>query len=108
MLLMNQVQGFIFQILLSLKRFFLWKNSLRIPRRKKCAAVKNQNFEKAASFRDREKDLLDMIEQEKKKWEKELAVNRETVDAEKVAEVVAMMTGVPVQRIAQTEGTQTP
>ncbi len=69
-------------------------------------AVKNQNFEKAASFRDREKDLLDMIDQEKKKWEKELAVNRETVDAEKVAEVVAMMTGVPVQRIAQTEGTR--
>jgi ATP-dependent Clp protease ATP-binding subunit ClpC len=69
-------------------------------------AVKNQNFEKAASFRDKEKDLLDMIELEKKKWEKELAVNRETVDAEKVAEVVAMMTGVPVQRIAQTEGTR--
>ncbi len=69
-------------------------------------AVKNQNFEKAASFRDREKDLLDMIDLEKKKWEKELAVNRETVDAEKVAEVVAMMTGVPVQRIAQTEGTR--
>ena len=69
-------------------------------------AVKNQNFEKAASFRDREKDLLDAIELEKKKWEKELAVNRETVDAEKVAEVVAMMTGVPVQRIAQTEGTR--
>ena len=36
-------------------------------------AVKNQNFEKAASFRDREKDLLDLIDQEKKKWEKELA-----------------------------------
>jgi ATP-dependent Clp protease ATP-binding subunit ClpC len=69
-------------------------------------AVKNQNFEKAASFRDKEKDLLDMIDLEKKKWEKELAVNRETVDAEKVAEVVAMMTGVPVQRIAQTEGTR--
>src|SRR5512138_442560 len=70
------------------------------------AAVKNQNFEKAASFRDREKDLLDMIEVEKKKWEKELSVNRETVNEEKVAEVVAMMTGVPVQRIAQTEGTR--
>jgi ATP-dependent Clp protease ATP-binding subunit ClpC len=69
-------------------------------------AVKNQNFEKAASFRDREKDLLDLIDQEKKKWEKELSANREIVDAEKVAEVVAMMTGVPVQRIAQTEGTR--
>ncbi|MEI6049379.1 MAG: ATP-dependent Clp protease ATP-binding subunit [Bacteroidota bacterium] len=75
-------------------------------KKEKMLAVKNQNFEKAASFRDREKDLLDMIEQEKKKWEKELAVNRETVDADKVAEVVAMMTGVPVQRIAQTEGTR--
>ena len=75
-------------------------------KKEKMMAVKNQNFEKAASFRDREKDLLDLIDLEKKKWEKELAVNRETVDAEKVAEVVAMMTGVPVQRIAQTEGTR--
>jgi ATP-dependent Clp protease ATP-binding subunit ClpC len=74
--------------------------------KEKMTAVKNQNFEKAASFRDREKDLLDAIEIEKKKWEKELAVNREVVDADKVAEVVAMMTGVPVQRIAQTEGTR--
>ncbi|HWR74463.1 MAG TPA: AAA family ATPase, partial [Bacteroidales bacterium] len=47
-----------------------------------------------------------LIESEKKRWEKELAMNREIVDAEKVAEVVAMMTGVPVQRIAQTEGTR--
>jgi ATP-dependent Clp protease ATP-binding subunit ClpC len=75
-------------------------------KKEKMTAVKNQNFEKAASFRDREKDLLDMIDQEKKKWEKELSVNRETVDEDKVAEVVAMMTGVPVQRIAQTEGTR--
>ena len=82
------------------------ENQLEETKKEKMAAVKNQNFEKAASFRDREKDLLDSIELEKKKWEKELAVNRETVDAEKVAEVVAMMTGVPVQRIAQTEGTR--
>jgi len=75
-------------------------------KKEKMTAVKNQNFEKAASFRDQEKELLDMIDLEKKKWEKELAVNRETVDADKVAEVVAMMTGVPVQRIAQTEGTK--
>ena len=82
------------------------EKQLEDTKKEKMMAVKNQNFEKAASFRDREKDLLDMIDQEKKKWEKELAVNRETVDAEKVAEVVAMMTGVPVQRIAQTEGTR--
>jgi len=82
------------------------EKQLEDTKKEKMTAVKNQNFEKAASFRDREKDLLDAIEIEKKKWEKELAVNRETVDAEKVAEVVAMMTGVPVQRIAQTEGTR--
>lgn len=82
------------------------EKQLEDTKKEKMQAVKNQNFEKAASFRDREKDLLDMIDQEKKKWEKELAVNREIVDADKVAEVVAMMTGVPVQRIAQTEGTR--
>ena len=70
----------------------------------KIKAVKNQNFERAASFRDREKEYLDLLDQEKSKWEKELAKNREMVDEEKVAEVVAMMTGVPVQRIAQAEG----
>ncbi|MCF8380317.1 MAG: ATP-dependent Clp protease ATP-binding subunit [Bacteroidales bacterium] len=72
----------------------------------KIKAVKNQNFERAASFRDKEKEFLDGLEQEKTKWEKELSKNRETVDAEKVAEVVAMMTGVPVQRIAQAEGSR--
>ena len=82
------------------------EKQLEDTKKEKMLAVKNQNFEKAASFRDREKDLLDMIEVEKKKWEKELSINRETVDEEKVAEVVAMMTGVPVQRIAQTEGTR--
>ena len=73
-------------------------------KQEKIQAVKNQNFEKAASFRDKEKELLDRLDTEKKKWEKELSLNRETVDEEKVAEVVAMMTGVPVQRIAQAEG----
>ena len=73
-------------------------------KKEKIKAVKNQNFEKAASFRDKEKDFLEALEQEKVKWEKELAKNRVVVDEEKVAEVVAMMTGVPVQRIAQAEG----
>jgi len=88
------------------EKILLLEKQLEDTKKEKMMAVKNQNFEKAASFRDREKDLLDMIDLEKKKWEKELAINRETVDAEKVAEVVAMMTGVPVQRIAQTEGTR--
>ncbi len=86
------------------ERILSLEKQLDDTRTEKMSAVRNQNFEKAASFRDREKDLLEQIEVEKKKWEKELALNREMVDAEKVAEVVAMMTGVPVQRIAQTEG----
>ena len=73
-------------------------------KKEKIKAVKNQNFERAASFRDREKEFLEMLDDEKDKWEKELAKNREVVNEEKVAEVVAMMTGVPVQRIAQAEG----
>ena len=73
-------------------------------KKEKIKAVKNQNFEKAASFRDKEKEYLDMLEDEKQRWEKELSRNREVVDEERVAEVVAMMTGVPVQRIAQAEG----
>lgn len=70
----------------------------------KIKAVKAQNFELAASFRDREKNLLDELEKAKKQWEDELQQHREVVDAEKVAEVVAMMTGIPVQRVAQAEG----
>ncbi len=70
----------------------------------KIKAVKAQNFELAASFRDKEKSLIDELENSKTKWEEELQQHRETVDAEKVAEVVAMMTGIPVQRVAQAEG----
>lgn len=71
---------------------------------KKKDAVKQQNFEVAAAFRDKERQLLSSLEQEKEKWQKELQENRITVDEEHVAEVVAMMTGVPVKRIAKTEG----
>jgi ATP-dependent Clp protease ATP-binding subunit ClpC len=73
-------------------------------RQKKIKAVKEQNFEMAAGFRDKEKNLLEELDDEKEKWERDLIKYRETVDEEDVAEVVAMMTGVPVQRIAQTEG----
>ncbi|MCY1722220.1 ATP-dependent Clp protease ATP-binding subunit [Prolixibacteraceae bacterium Z1-6] len=70
----------------------------------KITAVKSQNFELAANFRDKEKNLLTLLDQEKEKWEKDLLGHREIVDEHKVAEVVAMMSGVPVQRIAQAEG----
>jgi ATP-dependent Clp protease ATP-binding subunit ClpC len=72
----------------------------------KIRAVKSQNFELAASFRDKEKSLIDSLDKAKNKWEEELMQHRETVDEEKVAEVVAMMTGIPVQRVAQAEGSR--
>ena len=70
----------------------------------KIAAVKSQNFELAANYRDKEKNLLQLLETEKDNWEKELINHREIVDEHKVAEVVAMMSGIPVQRIALAEG----
>lgn len=73
-------------------------------RKDKIKAVKNQNFELAASFRDKEKEQIEQLEIEKQNWENDLSKNRVSVDAEKVAETVALMTGIPVQRIAQTEG----
>jgi len=69
----------------------------------KIAAVKSQNFELAASFRDKERQFSLQLEDTKSKWELELQEHRETVDEEKIAEVVAMMSGVPAQRIAKSE-----
>ncbi len=70
----------------------------------KLKAAQAQDFESAASFRDREQRLKGELEAAKRRWEEQLNNQRVTVDDEKVAEVVAMMTGVPVQRIAQAEG----
>ena len=67
-------------------------------------AVKSQNFELAASFRDKEKELAVQLDVMKKDWEERLKDNRETVDEEEIANVVSMMSGIPVQRMAQAEG----
>ena len=56
----------------------------------KIKAVKSQNFELAASFRDKEKEYQQSLEDAKKRWEKDLSSNRQTVDEEKISEVVAM------------------
>ncbi|MCX6283564.1 MAG: ATP-dependent Clp protease ATP-binding subunit, partial [Bacteroidetes bacterium] len=72
-------------------------------RKKKMEAINSQKFEEAADLRDTERKLQDNLEREKKKWEEQAKINRETVSEENVAEVVAMMTGIPVQRIAKNE-----
>ena len=67
-------------------------------------AVRLQNFELAASYRDKEKEYTNQLDTLKEEWEKSLKENRETVDDEQIAEVVSMMSGVPIQRMAQAEG----
>ena len=79
---------------------------IEATKNEKLAAVKSQNFELAASFRDTERQYLTELENAKTLWEKDMQQHRETVDEDQVAEVVAMMSGVPVQRIAQTENTR--
>ncbi len=65
--------------------------------------VKSQKYEEAAQLRDREKKLIDQLEGAKRKWEEETRTRRYKVDEENVAEVVAMMTGIPTKRVAQNE-----
>jgi ATP-dependent Clp protease ATP-binding subunit ClpC len=66
--------------------------------------VKSQKYEEAAKLRDTEKKLLEQLETAKKSWEDETKKKRYTVKEENVAEVIAMMTGIPVNRVAQNEG----
>lgn len=71
---------------------------------KKSHVVKSQKYEEAAQLRDTERTLLKELEDAKKAWEEETKNNKETVTEESVAEVVSMMSGIPVQRVAQAEG----
>ncbi len=71
---------------------------------KKQEAVGNQDFELAASYRDRETELNRELQELNRKWQEGDVDVRPTVTAEQVADVVSMMTGVPVQRMAQEEG----
>lgn len=69
----------------------------------KLKAAQAQQFEEAAKYRDEIHQMETALVKQKQDWEIELRNHREIVDADKIAEVVAMMTGVPVQRIAQSE-----
>lgn len=77
---------------------------LKEVEKQKTDAVKAQKYELAASYRDKQRQLLLALEAEEERWQKEIKEKPEIVDEEKIAEVVAMISGVPVQRIAQAEG----
>ena len=79
------------------------KKQLDEADRKKRDAVKNQNFELAANFRDKQAALEHELQAAQRKWERGDDSNRVEVDADKVADVVSMMTGIPVQRMQESE-----
>ena len=68
--------------------------------------VKSQRYEEAARLRDKEKSLLEQLDIAKARWEEETKSQRYIVSEDSIAEVIAMMTGVPTKRIAQNEGTK--
>ena len=80
------------------------EHEIDFAREAKNDAVTRQDFELAARFRDREKELETELESMRKDWEQSLKSHRETVDEENIATVVSMMSGVPVQKIAREEG----
>lgn len=79
------------------------EENLEEVRELKNSVVKKQKYEEAAKLRDDEKKLEKELIIEQEAWQKESKLHKEVVDEENVAEVVSMMTGIPVNRIAQTE-----
>ena len=82
------------------------ESSLDEVRKLKQKSVKEEKFVEAGSYRDQERSIMNKLGSAKKAWETESNANRIAVTEQDVAEVVAMMTGVPVQRIAENESTR--
>jgi ATP-dependent Clp protease ATP-binding subunit ClpC len=72
-------------------------------KKEKNRVVKSQKYEEAAQLRDREKKLIEQLEIAKTKWEEKTRTEKYTVNEDNVADVIAMMTGIPTKRIAQKE-----
>ncbi len=79
------------------------EGEIEVVREKKNQAVRSQQYEKAADLRDSESKLVKKLEQAKEEWEEESKTRRYPVGEEEIAEVVSMMTGIPVNRVAQQE-----
>ena len=79
------------------------EKKIEVLKDQKNQAVKNQQYEKAADLRDQESRLVRQLEEAKMSWEEDSKTKRFPVDEDDIAEVVAMMTGIPVQRVAQSE-----
>lgn len=80
------------------------ENQIELVKKEKNQVVKSQKYEEAAQLRDREKKLIDQLEKAKQIWDEESRKQKFTVTEEHVAEVIAQMTGIPVNRVAAKEG----
>ncbi|WP_316814124.1 ATP-dependent Clp protease ATP-binding subunit [Pedobacter heparinus] len=79
------------------------ENKIEEIKLEKNKVVKSQKYEEAAKLRDTEKNLLEELDRAKAEWEAETKTKRYTVTEDNVAEVVSMMTGIPLQRVGQTD-----
>jgi ATP-dependent Clp protease ATP-binding subunit ClpC len=79
------------------------EKEIEIVKEQKNLAVKSQQYERAADLRDQESKLLRKLEQNKEEWEEESKTRKYPVNEDDIAEVVSMMTGIPVKRVAQSE-----
>lgn len=80
-----------------------YEEAIEDVKKEKNRVVKSQKYEEAAQLRDKEKKLLEQLEIAKAKWEEKTRTEKYTVDEDNVADVIAMMTGIPTKRIAQKE-----
>jgi len=79
------------------------ENKIVEIKEKKNQVIRSQKYEEAAKLRDVERQLNTSLEEERKKWEEECANNKQTVTEDNVAEVVSMMTGIPLQKVSENE-----
>jgi ATP-dependent Clp protease ATP-binding subunit ClpC len=79
------------------------ENKIGEIKEKKNQVIRSQKYEEAAKLRDVERQLNESLEVERKKWENECSNNKQTVTEDNVAEVVSMMTGIPLQKVSENE-----
>ena len=79
------------------------ENKIVEIKEKKNQVIRSQKYEEAAKLRDFERQLNESLEIERKKWEEECSNNKQTVTEDNVAEVVSMITGIPLQKVSETE-----
>jgi len=79
------------------------ENKISEVKEKKTLVVRSQKYEEAAKLRDVEKQLYNNLEESRKKWDEDQKNNKQTVSEDNVAEVVSMMTGIPLRKVGQKE-----